>query len=85
MMKDRTTSRSQTRPAPIALEDWPHLTRTEGGWFNRPYCPLIPRSIIGASFLRNRLHVIHGAQPLPPDLTDDAVDATLRLMLRRGK
>ncbi|MFD1625783.1 hypothetical protein [Azospirillum griseum] len=85
MMKTRTTARALTKPDAKGLENWPHLTRTEGGWFNRPYCPLVPRSILGTSFLRNRLHAIHGAQPLPADLSDDAVDATLRLMLRRGK
>ncbi len=82
MIKGRTLMRPMPRP----LRDYPpDMTRTEGGWFNRPYCPLIPRAIVGAGFLRDRLHAIHGSQPLPTDLTDDAVDATLRLMLRRGK
>ncbi|MCG5244271.1 hypothetical protein MCW82_31410 [Azospirillum doebereinerae] len=78
--------RHLTRPTPRPLRDYPaDMTRTEGGWFNRPYCPLVPRAIVGEGFLRDRLHVIHGSKPLPSDLTDEAVDATLRLMLRRGK
>lgn len=66
------------------LGDWPaDMTRTEGAWSNRPECPLLPRA--GAGFLRDRLHVTIGSQPLPYGLSDMAVDATLSLMLRRGK
>ncbi|KAA1058247.1 hypothetical protein [Azospirillum argentinense] len=66
------------------LGDWPAaMTRTEGAWGNRPDCPLLPRA--GAGFLRDRLHVTIGSQPLPYGLSDMAVDATLSLMLRRGK
>ncbi|MCW2246504.1 hypothetical protein M2352_002095 [Azospirillum fermentarium] len=69
-----------------ALRDWaPETTRDELRWSQRPGCPLIPRTLAGAhGFLRDRLHVITGAEALPMGLTDNAVDATLRLMLRRG-
>ena len=72
--------RRSSRP----LCDWPaDMTRTEGAWSNRPFCPLLPHT--GAGFLRDRLHVTIGSQPLPYGLSDMAVDATLSLMLRRGK
>ncbi|CAO3413661.1 hypothetical protein [Azospirillum endophyticum] len=78
--------RNLTRPTPRPLQDWPaDMTRTEGGWYNRPGCPLVPRFLAEGGFLRDRLSMIHGSQPLPDDLSDGAVDATLRLMLRRGK
>ncbi|CAO3352171.1 hypothetical protein TSH100_12935 [Azospirillum sp. TSH100] len=78
--------RNLTRPTPRPLQDWPaDMTRTEGGWYNRPGCPLVPRFLAEGGFLRDRLSMIHGSQPLPNDLSDGAVDATLRLMLRRGK
>ncbi|PWC96154.1 hypothetical protein SAMN02982917_5074 [Azospirillum oryzae] len=79
-------ARTLTRPTPRPLQDWPaDMTRTEGGWYNRPGCPLVPRFLAEGGFLRDRLSMIHGSQPLPDDLSDEAVDATLRLMLRRGK
>ncbi|CAO3407285.1 hypothetical protein [Azospirillum largimobile] len=79
-------ARTLTRPTPRPLQDWPaDMTRTEGGWYNRPGCPLVPRFLAEGGFLRDRLSMIHGSQPLPNDLSDEAVDATLRLMLRRGK
>lgn len=69
-----------------SLQDWPaDMTRTEGAWSNRPHCPLLPRTIAAHGFLRDRLHVVTGAKPLPGGLSDMAVDATLSLMLRRGK
>ncbi|MFC5355269.1 hypothetical protein [Azospirillum himalayense] len=76
--------RSSRPPSSRPLGDWPaDMTRTEGAWSNRPECPLLPRA--GAGFLRDRLHVTIGSQPLPYGLSDMAVDATLSLMLRRGK
>lgn len=82
----RTVTRRTPRPNPRPLQDWPaDMTRTEGAWFNRPWCPLLPREVAGLGFLRDRLHVVTGAVPLPADLSEQAVDATLRLMLRRGK
>ncbi len=74
------------RRTPRPLQDWPaDMTRDEGAWSNRPLCPLLPRAIAGQAFLRDRLHLVTGAAPLPPGLSDQAVDATLSLMLRRGK
>lgn len=79
--KTRTPTRRNSRP----LHEWPaELTRSEGSWVMRPECPLLPREVAVHGFLRDRLHVVTGAVPLPIALSDDAVDATLRLMLRRG-
>ncbi|WP_448191182.1 hypothetical protein [Azospirillum sp. sgz301742] len=81
MIKTRTVTRNTTRP----LREWPaELTRTERSWIMRPECPLLPRAVAAYGFLRDRLHILTGAMPLPPVLSDDAVDATLRLSLRRG-
>ncbi|HYG87626.1 MAG TPA: hypothetical protein VD978_15310 [Azospirillum sp.] len=81
MIKARTVTRRNPRP----LHDWPaELTRSERSWIMRPECPLLPRQVAAHGFLRDRLHIITGATPLPPGLSDEAVDATLRLMLRRG-
>lgn len=81
MIKGRTVTRRTPRP----LQDWPsELTRSERSWFMRPECPLLPREVAAYGFLRDRLHVVTGATPLPRGLSDQAVDATLRLMLRRG-
>lgn len=67
------------------LHDWPaDLTRSENQWARRPYCPLLPREVAAYGFLRDRLSITTGAEPLAPALSDGAVDATLRLMLRRG-
>lgn len=80
--RSSVTRRRASRP----LRDWPaDMTRTEGAWSNRPACPLLPRTVADHGFLRDRLHVVTGAQPLPTGLSDPAVDATLSLMLRRGK
>ncbi len=69
-----------------SLRDWaPETTRDELRWIRRPCCPLIPRCVAERGFLRDRLHMVTGAEALPPGLTDNAVDATLRLMLRRGR
>lgn len=77
-----TSQRRSTRP----LADWPNSpTRGESAWAQRPLCPLMPREVAANGFLRDRLHVVTGAVPLPPGLSDQAVDATLSLMLRRGK
>ncbi|WP_448202567.1 hypothetical protein [Azospirillum sp. sgz302134] len=81
-----TRSPLTRRRTPRPLQDWPaDMTRTEAAWGNRPECPLLPRAVATHGFLRDRLHVVTGAQPLPPGLSDPAVDATLSLMLRRGK
>ena len=81
MIKARTVTRRNNRP----LHEWSaELTRTERSWINRPECPLLPRAVAAYGFLRDRMHIITGATPLPPVLSDDAVDATLRLMLHRG-
>ncbi|HYD66795.1 hypothetical protein [Azospirillum sp.] len=78
--------RNIPRRHPRPLRDWPaESTRSEGAWSMRPYCPLVPREVVASgSFLRDRLHVFVGAEPLPCTLSDDSIDATLRLMLRRG-
>ena len=74
--------RSGSRP----LAHWPsEFTRGEGGWSGRPDCPMLPRMVAAHGFLRDRLHVLTGALPLPAELSDEAVDATLTLMLRRGR
>ncbi|WP_035692995.1 hypothetical protein [Azospirillum halopraeferens] len=74
-----------TRRSARSLCDWPaELTRSEGQWSRRPDCPLLPRAIASTGFLRDRLHVMTGAVPLPLRLSDESVDATLSLMLRRG-
>ncbi|AWK87516.1 hypothetical protein DEW08_15975 [Azospirillum thermophilum] len=79
-------SRSVVRRASRPLRDWPSdMTRTEGAWYNRPHCPLLPREVAENCFLRDRLTFVTGATPLPAVLSETAVDATLRLMLRRGK
>ncbi|MBP2295338.1 hypothetical protein [Azospirillum rugosum] len=81
-----TRSSITRRRASKPLRDWPaDMTRTEGAWSNRPACPLLPRAVADHGFLRDRLHIVTGAQPLPIGLSDPAVDATLSLMLRRGK
>ncbi|PWC54282.1 hypothetical protein [Azospirillum sp. TSO22-1] len=78
-------ARTPTRRNPRPLQEWPaELTRSERSWGLRPECPLLPREVAEHGFLRDRLHVVTGAVPLPAALSDDAVDATLRLMLRRG-
>ncbi|HEY0833566.1 MAG TPA: hypothetical protein VGE72_06605 [Azospirillum sp.] len=77
--------RNIPRRHPRTLRDWPaESTRSEGAWSMRPYCPLIPREVASYGFLRDRLHIFVGAEPLPTNLSDDSIDATLRLMLRRG-
>jgi hypothetical protein len=83
----KATRSNITRPrSSKPLRDWSaDMTRTEGAWSNRPYCPLLPRAIATHGFLRDRLHIVTGAKPLPGGLSDMAVDATLSLMLRRGK
>jgi len=81
-----TRSNLSRRRTPRPLQDWPaDMTRTEGAWSNRPWCPLLPREVAAHGFLRDRLHIVTGAVPLPMGLSDQAVDATLSLMLRRGK
>lgn len=78
--------RNSTRRAARPLRDWPaEATRSEGAWKMRPFCPLLPREVAEYGFLRDRLHIVTGASPLAQPLSDGAVDATLRLMLRRGK
>lgn len=58
-------ARTLTRPTPRPLQDWPaDMTRTEGGWYNRPGCPLVPRFLAEGGFLRD-LSMIHGSQPTP--------------------
>ena len=82
MIKARTVTRRNPRP----LQEWPaELTRSERSWVRRPACPMLPRAVAAYGFLRDRMHILTGAEPLPPVLSDDAVDATLRLMLRRGQ
>jgi hypothetical protein len=54
------------------------------GWSLRSICPLVSRQVASCGFLRDRLHVVTGVEPLPIGLSDEAVDATLSLMLRRG-
>lgn len=77
--------RNLTRRSAKPLRDWPaDSTRTEGSWYMRPYCPLLPREVAAYGFLRDRVHIVTGAKPLPDTLSEDAIDATLRLMLRRG-
>lgn len=77
---------TQIRPGSRPLAHWPsEFTRGEGGWSGRPECPLLPREVAAHGFLRDRLHVLTGALPLPPEMSDEAVDATLTLMLRRGR
>lgn len=77
--------RAKPRRAPRSLGDWPaELTRSEKAWSGRPDCPMLARQLADMGFLRDRLHVTTGAAPLAGCLTDQAVDATLILMLRRG-
>lgn len=77
---------TQVRTGSRPLAHWPsEFTRGEGGWSGRPECPLLPRLAASHGFLRDRLSVLTGALPLPPELSDEAVDATLTLMLRRGR
>ena len=79
-------TRPLARPAARSLSDWPNaVTRTEGCWSRRPDCPLLPKEEAPYGFLRDRLHYGTGTAPLPPDLTDQAVEAALRLMIRRGR
>lgn len=86
MTKGTRQSPTPRRRHPAPLQEWPaRQTRTEGAWGARPDCPLLPRVVAAHGFLRDRLHIVTGAQPLPPGLSDPAVDATLSLMLRRGK
>ncbi|MGQ9365410.1 hypothetical protein [Azospirillum sp. ST 5-10] len=81
----KQTMRPITRRSARPLRDWPaEATRSEGQWSRRPVCPLLPREVATAGFLRDRLHVVTGAPPLPGRLSDESVDATLSLMLRRG-
>lgn len=76
--------RNLTRRSARPLQDWPaELTRSESAWADRPDCPLLPRRIAAYGFLRDRLHICTGADALPSSLSETAVDATLRLMLRR--
>lgn len=76
----------QIRPGARPLAHWPsEFTRTEGGWAGRQECPLLPRQVATHGFLRDRLHVLTGAAPLPAEMTEEAIDATLTLMLRRGR
>lgn len=78
----RNLMRRTARP----LRAWPAKpTRAEDAWSRRPDCPLIPREAAAYGFLRDRLHVVTGAVALPPALSDNAIDATLCLMLRRGR
>lgn len=73
------------RRAPRALDEWgAESTRGEKSWSARPKCPMLPRAVADYGFLRDRLHVTTGAVPLQGCLTEQAVDATLTLMLRRG-
>lgn len=82
----RPLTAPQIRPGSRPLAHWPsEFTRGEGGWSGRPECPLLPRMVAAHGFLRDRLHVLTGAIPLPADMSDEAVDATLTLMLRRGR
>ncbi len=77
--------RNPIRRGQRALGEWPsELTRSECAWSARPYCPLPGRPPGTDGFLRDRLHLSTGASPLSETLSDQAVDATLRLMLRRG-
>lgn len=74
-------SRRVSRP----LGDWAaDLTRTEKCWSGRPECPMFPREVAALGFLRDRLSVALDIAPIPGDLSDRAVEATLTLMLRRG-
>lgn len=79
-------TRPLARPGARTLSDWPNArTRMEGSWSRRPDCPLLPKEEAPYGFLRDRLHHGTGTAPLPPDLTDQAVEAALRLMIRRGR
>lgn len=75
-----------SRPGDRSLAHWPsETTRSEGAWARRPECPLLPRQVAAHGFLRDRLHVLTGALPLPAAMSDEAIDATLTLMIRRGR
>jgi hypothetical protein len=75
-----------SRPGSRSLDHWPsEFTRSEGAWAGRPGCPLLPRMVASHGFLRDRLHVLTGAVPLAEVMSDEAIDATLTLMLRRGR
>jgi hypothetical protein len=77
--------RPVTRRSERPRQTWEErATRTEKSWSGRPICPMVPRDVADYGFLRDRLHVLTGAIPLGGNLTDQAVDATLTLMLRRG-
>jgi len=45
---------------------------------------MFPREVAALGFLRDRLSIALDIAPIPGDLSDRAVEATLTLMLRRG-
>jgi hypothetical protein len=72
------------RPSVRPLGDWPSATsRSDAAWDRRPNCPLSGEAAPNG-FLRDRLHAGLGTAPLTGELTDKAVNAALRLMIRRG-
>jgi hypothetical protein len=76
--------RSLPRPSVRSLGDWPSAgSRSEAGWDRQPCCPLLGE-VAPNGFLRDRLHLSLGTPALPGELTDTAVNAALRLMIRRG-
>lgn len=78
-------ARQIARPSARPLQDWTaELTRSEKAWSGRPECPMLPRVVADYGFLRDRLCISAGIEPLFGDLSDLAVEATLNLMLRRG-
>lgn len=84
-MKQGLRTRAR-RAAPRPLHDWPaEFTRSESAWSTRPDSPLLPRAVAAYGFLRDRIHIVTGAAPLPDEMSDQAIDATLSLMLRRGQ